>query len=523
VGLISDLLSSTGLAPPADPVDAVKLAGQLSEVLKLSILPHSISASNGLIFAVGRRDDERVLCVAARPTNSTLIEFVGKEFPASIDGERVSARVCVTNHANAMDVRKRLAFTRPQVIGLRKSFGFGDRLGLATSGHVRAVRGTTLRPFFAQQSIREMTRSGRDPEAVLDDATWGILEEAYREAHGADADHLKTTEDADACMAAGFTLYTVDPGYYVDISADTEPMSGIIQKFSELPWKELETTPADLRKRLLAAPIPVSGKLTVEFTEETLSRAAVKYARAVMHVAKLHRHIAAKLPADAFELELSVDETATPTSVAEHCFIALELKRMDVRWVSLAPRFVGAFEKGVDYIGDPAEFERKFVDHVEIARELGPYKLSLHSGSDKFSIYPVIARHAGELIHVKTAGTSYLEALRVAAVLDPALFREILSFSVSRYEEDRRSYHVSADVAKVPEGQSLKDGQLEKLLEQFDARQVLHVTYGSVLTAKDESGASRFRERLLTVLKRNPEVHAAAVQKHLERHVQPFT
>lgn len=522
MGLITDLLSSTGLLFPADPVEAAKLAAQLSEDLKLSILPHSISASNGLIFAVGRRDDERLLCVAARPTNSTLIEFVGKELSASIDGERISARACVTNHANAIDLRKRLPFTRPQVIGLKKSFGFGDRLGLATPGHVRAVRPTTIRPFFAQQSVREMTRSGRDPEAVLDDATWGVLEQAYREPHGADADHLKNTEDADACIAAGFTFYTVDPGYYVDASADTGEMSTIIQKFSEIPWKDLETTPADLRKRLLTAPIRVSPKLTVDFTEETLSRAAVKYARALLHVHKFYRHLAAKLADDAFELEISVDETESPTSLAEHCYIASELRRLGVRWVSLALRFVGAFEKGVDYIGDLAEFERKFVGHVEIARELGPYKLGLHSGSDKFSIYPIIARHAGDLLHVKTAGTSYLEALRVVARLDPALFREILAFAVSRYEEDRKSYHVSARISRVPPAESTKDAQLEKLFEQFDARQVLHVTYGSVLTAKDESGAPRFRERLLALLKRNPEIYAAAVEKHMERHVRPF-
>jgi hypothetical protein len=74
----------------------------------------------------------------------------------------------------------------------------------------------------------------------------------------------------------------------------------------------------------------------------------------------------------------------------------------------------------------------------------------------------------------------------------------------------------------VPPAESTKDAQLEKLFEQFDARQVLHVTYGSVLTAKDESGAPRFRERLLALLKRNPEIYAAAVEKHMERHVRPF-
>ena len=88
-----------------------------------------------------------------------------------------------------------------------------------------------------------------------------------------------------------------------------------------------------------------------------------------------------------FELEVSVDETETPTTHAEHVYIASELKRLGVDWVSLAPRFIGRFEKGVDYIGDlgagrPGRARRH-------RPPLGPYKLSLHSGSDKFSVYPI--------------------------------------------------------------------------------------------------------------------------------------
>ena len=85
--------------------------------------------------------------------------------------------------------------------------------------------------------------------------------------------------------------------------------------------------------------------------------------------------------------------------------------------------------KGVDYIGDLDEFEAEMAKHAAIARVLGPYKLSIHSGSDKFSIYPIFARHAGSLVHLKTAGTSYLEALRAIAGVDPAFFREILALA----------------------------------------------------------------------------------------------
>jgi hypothetical protein len=87
---------------------------------------------------------------------------------------------------------------------------------------------------------------------------------------------------------------------------------------------------------------------------------------------------------------------------------------------------VGTFEKGVDYIGNLDEFEQSFARHLAVSKTYGPYKLSLHSGSDKFSVYPIAARVAGELVHLKTAGTSYLEALRAIAKVNPGLFREVL-------------------------------------------------------------------------------------------------
>jgi hypothetical protein len=259
----------------------------------------------------------------------------------------------------------------------------------------------------------------------------------------------------------------------------------------------------------------------VSFDEETLLRAAVKYGRALAHTAKMHRHLAAKTGRRPFELEMSVDETATPTSVAEHVFVARELRRLGVQWVSLAPRFVGEFEKGVDYIGDLGEFERSFAGHVAVAQHFGPYKISIHSGSDKFSIYPIAARLAGNLVHLKTAGTSYLEALRAIARVDPGLFREIMAFAVERYPEDRASYHVSADLAKVPSAKGLREAELPGVLDQFDTREALHVTFGSVLTAKAD-GRPRFRDRLLRALAENEEVHYETVRAHLERHIRPF-
>ena len=166
--------------------------------------------------------------------------------------------------------------------------------------------------------------------------------------------------------------------------------------------------------------------------------------------------------------------------------------------------------------GSTDAFAADFAGHAAIARALGPYKLSLHSGSDKFSIYGIAAELTRGLVHLKTAGTSYLEALRAAAAFDPALFREILAFAIDRYETDKASYHVSARLANVPRPDALADPDLPGLLEQFDARQVLHITFGSVLTTPT------LKDRLVAGLAQNEETYYDALEHHFIRHLKPL-
>ncbi len=130
-----------------------------------------------------------------------------------------------------------------------------------------------------------------------------------------------------------------------------------------------------------------------------------------------------------------------------------------------------------------------------------------------------MAELTGGLVHLKTAGTSWLEAVRAVGRIDPALFREIYDFARGRYETDKASYHVSADIAKVPPAKELSDARLPEMLDDFHARQVLHVTFGSVLTADN---GERFRKRFYAALQRDEEVHYAALVKHIGRHVAPF-
>jgi hypothetical protein len=174
----------------------------------------------------------------------------------------------------------------------------------------------------------------------------------------------------------------------------------------------------------------------------------------------------------------------------------------------------------VDYIGDVKAFEQDIAGHAAIARHFGPYKLSLHSGSDKFSIYRIAAEQTHGLIHLKTAGTSYLEALRTIAALDLDFLHQIYDFARERYETDKISYHVSAELSRAPLPKDVTDWAA--LLDQFDAREIFHVTFGSVLTEKTSEGSLRFRNHLFELLKANPEVYAANLEKHFKRHLQPF-
>lgn len=413
---------------------------------------------------------------------------------------------CPVDAQNAAALRTHLPWTASTPVGLRKSIGCGDRLGLATVGHLAAVREGDMFPVLAQQSIREMQRSQRTPQQVIDDATWGVFESGYRDGWGCDADHLKNTEAIDSCIVAGFVGFTLDPGDHVDNEAHDADITTLFGKYAALPWDALMITPADL-KQLYTGETPYG-----EFHDLTVMRAACKYSRAILHAAALAKHIEAHMTGRSYDLEVSVDETETPTSPAEHFFIANELIRLGVFFTGLAPRFVGRFEKGVDYLGDLAEFERAFVAHVNVMREFGSYKLSIHSGSDKFSLYPIIARHANPLVHLKTAGTSWLEALRVVAAHSPALFRDILASATSCYPQDRASYHVSAAVGNVPS--NLSDAQLPSLLDHFDARQILHVTFGSLLAT--------YREAIYATLHDHAGAYRDALKHHFGRHIQPF-
>lgn len=490
------------------------------KIAGLRIHERSLTRHEGVLYSlVESEGGKRSLAVEAPLASAHLADFDG-EFQ-TID-ER-GLLLGPLNAKNALALRARLDWLRPAVQGLRTGIGLGDRLGLATPGHMRAVREARgqLVPFPAQQSIREMQRTGRTPQQVLDDAMWGVFAEGWRKGFGADADHLKTPQDIDRCLAVGYTFYTFDPGDYVDSTVETLAGHELSARLDELPWEQLEDSPTTAALRYLSTPFQCE-EYRLHFNEITLMRAMLKYGRAIAHVARLYRHLEEVGAGHAWEVEISIDETETPTLPIEHIYIATELRRLGVAWVSLAPRFVGQFEKGVDYIGDVEAFENDIAVHAAIARTLGPYKVGLHTGSDKFSIYQAAARQTRGMVHLKTAGTSYLEALRTIAILDPALLRSIYACAREHYEVDRATYHVSARLERAPLPSSLRDAALPTLLDQFDAREILHVTFGTILTQQSADGHTLFYERLMALLRTHPETYASYLHAHFLRHLQPF-
>ena len=410
-------------------------------------------------------------------------------------------------------------------LGLSPSFGFGDRIGLATPGHVEAMRrsGAGIEPIFPQQSIREMARTGRSPRGVMDDALDGMTRAGWTGRTGADADHLKTETDVDATAEVGFTFFTIDPSDNVDAHADDYDEPTLRSKYAavagEVGWIG----------QYRGKSVGLATGTSVDLTEPACLRAAVKYGRALNHALRLADHIRAvnERAGRDYEIELSVDETEQPTTLAEHYIIADQCLSRGMKLVSLAPRYIGDFEKGVDYKGDVAALERSLRDHAAIAEMLGPYKLSLHSGSDKLSMYPALARATKGKFHVKTAGTSYLEALRVVARHDAALFRRIIDFARGRYDADKATYHVSATLRSAPPTSEVESAaDLERhYLETWaevpkgrgftkPGRQILHCTFGSTLTDPELGPAVR------QVLERHTDTYTEVLADHFSRHLE---
>lgn len=495
----------------------------LSASLQLSVYPRSVQRLENSFLFVGRESYDKHLWLVALDGGLSLPDaFEGTVIESEGIPTSVVLKECPLIHHNANVIRRLFPFTKATLLGLQNSIGCGDRLGLANPAHLRAIAGSGFKPVLAQQSVRELERTNREAEDVMDAATWAVFQEGYHDGFGADADHLKTPEDIDRYAKAGFTMFTLDIGAYVVNEAARLPIEEIRARAATLPWDILNDTLNPMVNRYASRRFSFDDSFEIAAETDEVLRALVKYGLAIAQTAKLCNHLKTKWSGLRYEIELSVDETDTPTSPLEHFIIGNELKRLGVKLVSLAPRFVGDFEKGIDYKGDLDMFRSEYVRHLKIAEKVGPYKISVHSGSDKFKIYSVIGSLGMGRVHVKTAGTSYLEALRTIAVADPGLFREILDCARSHFDTDRKSYHVTAEVAKLRPTKDYTEDELRALLSEDNARQILHVTFGTVLSKKNDNGGYVFKDRIIGCLEEHEDIHYRHIIDHFRRHIDPL-
>jgi len=261
----------------------------------------------------------------------------------------------------------------------------------------------------------------------------------------------------------------------------------------------------------------LDNDISITFDEIPFKRMAMTYKDVLKAAKSIYSEFFCDDTYDA-DLEISIDETTTTTTIQEHFFIARELTRRGVEFATLAPRFCGEFQKGVDYIGDVEQFERELILHQAIATHFG-YKLSLHSGSDKFRIFEIFGRITKGKFHVKTAGTNYLEAIKLVAIKDPSLYREIHAFALSAFDEVTQYYHVTTDINRIPALDSLEDEDLVHLFEHNDSRQLIHITYGPILNKKYEDGTYVFKDRLYELWSMYENQYSDLLFRHIKQHL----
>ena len=444
-----------------------------------------------------------------------LVAFGNGPVFDSLEGDvDKDCKVCPTNHANRLILNTYFPFTKPVANSNKKpSIGLGDRLGEATAGHIKALQGSNVFAVFAQQSIRELTFTRRSFDQVLDCAAYSVFQEGYTSGYGADGDHLKTEDEVALALECGVSMITLD---------SSEQINNLVQKLSDaevdLAYERLDQEMRILFEQLYEDQLFSIGEETLKLDRRQLRRDILTYHKALDHMQMIWEKFIKK-EKGSIDFEISIDETATPTHPKSHLFIALELKRRKVAISTLAPRFVGEFQKGIDYRGDLAEFEEDLCQHVAISNEFR-YRLSIHSGSDKFSIFPILGRCIKGSFHVKTAGTNWLEAVRLVAQKDPNLYRKLHNHALARFSDACKFYHVTTDLDAIQDLDSVSDEQLVEYMDDDNARQLMHITYGYLLEDENEQGETLFKNDFFALLAKEEEAYANLLEHHIRKHLQ---
>ena len=285
------------------------------------------------------------------------------------------------------------------------TIGVGDRFAHQAAAQLQACvklaeQGINVIPVW-NKSNREHSFIGSEPQSVYDAAEAAVAALGWDKDWHVDADHINM-DTVDKYLGCS-DFFTIDVADFIGQTPEGDAVAGFVEKHPELI--------GSVTIEGIDAPFDISR----EYVEEV----AGKYLRAVSEAGTIYRHIESNK--DDFIAEVSMDETDAPQTPPELLIILAALADEGVQLQTIAPKFTGRFNKGVDYVGDLPQFEKEFNDDLAvIAHAIAKYglpanlKLSVHSGSDKFSIYPIIGaaiRRTGAGVHVKTAGTTWLEEL----------------------------------------------------------------------------------------------------------------
>jgi tagaturonate epimerase len=406
------------------------------------------------------------------------------------------------------------------------SIGLGDRFAHQAANQLRACqmaaqRGVDITPVW-NKSNREHLIIGSEPADVRAAAAKAVQNLGWTRPWFVDADHIRL-DTVDRFLGPS-DFFTIDVAESIGKPAEADAVAQFVDRHPELVGK--------------VAVAGVSQPLVA--TAKDIRRIAAKYLLATHEAGRIHRHIAAAKGAEAFVAEVSMDETDLPQAPAELLVILAALADEGVPLQTIAPKFTGRFNKGVDYVGDLEQFEREFNDDIGvIAHAVKTYglpanlKLSIHSGSDKFSIYPAVRRalsrhNAG--VHLKTAGTTWLEeciGLAEAGGEGLRLAKEIYAEALAHIDELCVPYATVIDIdrSKLPTAATANDWTAEQFVGALrhdqrnpafnpHLRQLLHVGF---------KVAARLGRRYLEQLRACEASIARNVTTNLfERHIRPL-
>ena len=407
----------------------------------------------------------------------------------------------------------------------KHSIGVGDRFGYQGVAQLAAVQktvdlGVLVTPVW-NKSFREHQIIGTTAQDQRQAADQAVTEFGWRGTYFVDADHINLNNVDGFLEHCDF--FTIDVADVIGHQADRERLDEVIQRQSRLAGP-----------LVLAADRP-----PIDISRDVIAQAALKYVHAVDTAGRIYQYIRDR-KSGPFVVEISMDETDQPQTPVEMLLILEGLAAAGIPCRTIAPRFSGRFNKGVDYVGDVTRFALEFESHIAVIKHAvkafglsEQFKLSVHSGSDKFSLYPImrpILRKWDAGVHLKTAGTTWLEeciGLAAADEAGAALFKEIYAQAYEQRDDLMAPYRevLDIDVSKLPlpqeiagwQGQALADSITHRpveLLYNQHMRQLMHVAYKL---------AAEKREQFLPALERCRATIAQRVAENLfVNHLKPL-